>query len=148
MLGVTTYPSAETADELFDRISARLAEPDFRPRALLDRFGIELISTTDAATDDLAQHAKVAADLPGRVVPTSRPDAVVHLDRPDWADLIQQLGALADVDTSTYDGICRRSGSGGRPLWRPARGRPTTGTSVPRRFRCPMRRRRGSTRVR
>ena len=41
-----------------------------RPRALLDRFGIELISTTDAAADDLAQHAKVAADLPGRVVPT------------------------------------------------------------------------------
>ncbi|TDD21200.1 glucuronate isomerase [Kribbella turkmenica] len=104
VLGVTTHPSAENADELYDQISARLAEPDFRPRALLDRFAIELISTTDAATDDLAQHAKVAADLPGRVVPTFRPDAVVHVDRPDWTDLVQQLAALADVDTSTYDG--------------------------------------------
>ena len=104
ILGLTVHPSAETADELYDQISARIAEPEFRPRALLDRFGIELISTTDAATDDLAQHAKVAADLPGRVVPTFRPDAVVHLDRPGWPDLAQQLGALADVDTSTYDG--------------------------------------------
>ncbi|MGW6277570.1 glucuronate isomerase [Kribbella sp. NPDC055071] len=104
VLGVTTQPSAETADELYDQISARIAEPEFRPRALLDRFNIELISTTDAATDDLAQHAKLAADLPGRVIPTFRPDAVVHLDRPGWPELTQQLGALADTDTETYDG--------------------------------------------
>jgi glucuronate isomerase len=104
VLGVTTHPSAETADELYDQISARIAEPDFRPRALLDRFNIELISTTDAATDDLAQHAKLAADLPGRVIPTFRPDAVVHLDRPGWPELVQQLGTLADADTGTYDG--------------------------------------------
>ncbi|MEU4197385.1 glucuronate isomerase [Kribbella sp. NPDC026611] len=104
VLGVTTHPSAETADELYDQISARITEPDFRPRALLDRFNIELISTTDAATDDLAQHVQLAADLPGRVVPTFRPDAAVHVDRPVWPALIEQLGALADVDTSTYDG--------------------------------------------
>ncbi|WP_406056983.1 glucuronate isomerase [Kribbella sp. NBC_00889] len=105
VLGVTAHPSAETADELYDQISARIAEPEFRPRALLDRFGIELISTTDAATDDLAQHAKLAADLPGRVVPTFRPDALVHLDRPGWSVLAARLGELADIDTATYDGF-------------------------------------------
>ncbi|MEV0797202.1 glucuronate isomerase [Kribbella sp. NPDC050281] len=105
VLGVTTHPSPETADELYDQISARIAEPEFRPRALLDRFGIELISTTDAATDDLAQHAKLAADLPGRVVPTFRPDALVHLDRPGWSVLAARLGELADIDTATYDGF-------------------------------------------
>ncbi|GAA2789614.1 glucuronate isomerase [Kribbella solani] len=105
VLGLTVHPSAETADELYDQIMARIAEPDFRPRALLDRFNIELISTTDAATDDLAQHAELAADLPGRVVPTFRPDAVAHVNRADWPTLVAQLGALADVDTSTYDGF-------------------------------------------
>ncbi len=104
VLGLTVHPSAETADELYDQISARIAEPDFRPRALLDRFNIELLSTTDAATDDLAQHAQVEAELPGRVIPTFRPDAVVHLDRPGWGQLAEQLGQLADVDTSTYGG--------------------------------------------
>jgi len=104
VLGLTVAPSAETADELYDEISARLAEPEFRPRALLDRFGIEIISTTDAAADDLAQHAKLATDLPGRVIPTFRPDAVVHLDRPGWAELARELGVRADVDTSSYTG--------------------------------------------
>ncbi|WP_433021656.1 glucuronate isomerase [Kribbella sp. CA-294648] len=104
VLGLEVAPSEETADQLYDEISARLAEPEFRPRALLDRFGIEVISTTDAATDDLAQHAKLATDLPGRVIPTFRPDAVVHLDRPDWRELVRELGARADVDTSSYAG--------------------------------------------
>jgi glucuronate isomerase len=104
VLGVDVAPSAETADALFDQISARLAEPEFRPRALLDRFNIEVISTTDAATDDLAHHAKLAAELPGRVIPTFRPDALVHLDRPGWNDLARKLGELAGADTSTYAG--------------------------------------------
>ena len=141
------HPSAETADELFDRISARSPSPTSAAgaaRPIRDRADLHH-RRRHGRPGPARQGGRGSA---GRVVPTFRPDAVVHLDRPDWADLIQQLGALADVDTSTYDGICRRSGSGGRPLWRPARGRPTTGTSVPRRFRCPMRRRRGSTRVR
>ncbi|MFC9692446.1 glucuronate isomerase [Kribbella sp. NPDC056951] len=104
VLGLTVHPSPETADELYDQISARIAEPDFRPRALLDRFRIELLSTTDAATDDLALHAQLEAELPGRVIPTFRPDAVVHLDRPGWSYLAEQLGQLAEVDTSTYGG--------------------------------------------
>lgn len=104
VLGLEVAPSAETADQLYDEISARLAEPEFRPRALLDRFKIEIISTTDGATDDLADHAKLAADLPGRVIPTFRPDALVHLDRPGWSSLAQQLGELADADTSSYGG--------------------------------------------
>lgn len=104
VLGIEVAPSEETADQLYDEISARLAEPEFRPRALLDRFRIEVISTTDAATDNLAQHAKLATDLPGRVIPTFRPDAVVHLDRPDWRELVRELGARADVDTSSYAG--------------------------------------------
>ncbi|QNE22036.1 glucuronate isomerase [Kribbella qitaiheensis] len=104
VLGLTVAPSAEAADELYDEISARLKEPEFRPRALLDRFNIEVISTTDAATDDLAQHAKIAADLPGRVIPTFRPDALVHLDRAGWSDLARQLGEVAGADTSSYEG--------------------------------------------
>ncbi|MEV6284922.1 glucuronate isomerase [Kribbella sp. NPDC051770] len=104
VLGLTVQPSAETADQLYDEIAAKLAQPEFRPRALLDTFNIELLSTTDAATDDLAPHAKIAADLPGRIVPTLRPDAVVHVDRPGWAELITLLGERAGTDTTSYAG--------------------------------------------
>src|SRR5919112_174142 len=83
VFGVDQVPSAETSDALYDQIAARVAEPEFRPRALLDRFNIEVLSTTDPATSDLSKHAALAADgLGERILPTFRPDALVYLDRP------------------------------------------------------------------
>jgi glucuronate isomerase len=106
VFGVDQVPSAETADAIYDQIAACVADPKFRPRALLDRFNIEVISTTDSATSDLKQHAKLAADgLSERVFPTFRPDAVTYLDRPTWRDDIEELGKLAGIDTTTYDGF-------------------------------------------
>nr|WP_294694368.1 glucuronate isomerase [uncultured Friedmanniella sp.] len=106
VFGVNVVPSAETADTIYDQIAARVAEPEFRPRALLDRFNIEVISTTDPATSRLQHHAKLAADgLGERVPPTFRPDALVYLDRPSWRSDIEELAAVSGVDTTSYDGF-------------------------------------------
>lgn len=106
VFGVDLVPSAETADSIYDQIAARVAEPEFLPRALLDRFNIEVISTTDAATSDLRQHARLAAaGLGERVLPTFRPDAVVYLDRPNWRADIAELANVSGVDTASYDGF-------------------------------------------
>jgi len=106
VFGVRVHPSPETADLIYDEIAHVLADAAFRPRRLLDRFRIELIATTDPATSDLAAHARLAAaGLGERVVPTFRPDAVVHLDRPGWAADVARLGALADVEVGTYAGF-------------------------------------------
>jgi glucuronate isomerase len=106
VFGVDQVPSAETADAIYDQIAACVADPKFRPRALLDRFNIEVISTTDSATSDLKQQAKLAADgLGERVFPTFRPDAVAYLDRPTWRDDIEELGKLTGIDTTSYDGF-------------------------------------------
>jgi glucuronate isomerase len=106
VFGVDLVPSAETADAIYDRIAACVADREFRPRALLDRFNIEVISTTDPATSDLRHHAKLAADgLGERVFPTFRPDTVAYLDRPTWRADIAELAKLSGVDTATYDGF-------------------------------------------
>jgi glucuronate isomerase len=106
VFGVDLVPSAETADALYDQIAARVADPRFRPRALLDRFNIEVISTTDPAVSDLRHHATLAADgLGHRVLPTFRPDALGYLDRPAWRADIAELAAVSGVDTTTYDGF-------------------------------------------
>jgi glucuronate isomerase len=106
VFGVDVVPSAETADAIYDKIAACVADPAFRPRALLDRFNIEVISTTDSATSDLRHHAKLAADgLNERVFPTFRPDAVAYLNRPTWRDDIKELAKLSGIDTTTYDGF-------------------------------------------
>ncbi len=108
VFGVDVVPSAESADALYDQIAARVSEPEFRPRALLDRFNIEVISTTDSATSQLQHHARLAADGFGeRVLPTFRPDAIVYLDRPSWRTDVAELATVSGIDTSTYDGFLK-----------------------------------------
>jgi glucuronate isomerase len=106
VFGVDLMPSAETADAIYDQIAARIAEPDFRPRQLLERFSIELISTTDPATSDLRHHTQLAKQgLGERVIPTFRPDAVFHLDRTGWRAEVAKLAEVSALDTSTYSGF-------------------------------------------
>src|SRR5215212_968806 len=106
VFGVDLAPSPETADAIYDQIAASVAEQEFRPRALLDRFNIEVISTTDSATSDLRHHAKLAADgLGERILPTFRPDALAYLDRPTWRADVAELAKLSEIDTSTYEGF-------------------------------------------
>ncbi len=104
VFGLSAPLSAATADSSYDEIAARLAEPDFRPLALLDRFGIEVIATTDPADCALGDHAALAARGWGeRVVPTFRPDAVLRLDRPDWAASLARLSERAGMQIGSYD---------------------------------------------
>lgn len=107
VLGVTQRLSAATADATYDAIAARLAEPAFRPLALLEQFRIETIATTDPATADLAHHADLAARGWGRVVPTFRPDAVLHVDRPGWVHDVELLGERAGMPVGTYEDFVR-----------------------------------------
>jgi glucuronate isomerase len=108
VFGVDTPLTPETADEVYDALAARLTEPAFRPRALFERFGIEVLATTESPIDDLAPHAKLAADgwggPGGRVITTFRPDNVVDLEWAGWADRVARLGELTGEDTSGYPG--------------------------------------------
>ena len=104
VFGVTTRPSAKSADALYDHLLDALARPEFRPRALFDRFRIETLATTDAATDHLAHHRSLAAQGWGeKVVPTFRPDALVHLDRPGWRAAVAELTRVSGIDVQGYD---------------------------------------------
>ncbi|MCU0625171.1 MAG: glucuronate isomerase [Gemmatimonadaceae bacterium] len=103
-LQVPVRLSAETADHVYEAIGERLADPAFRPRALFERFGIEVLATTDAATDSLAHHAALQASRwPGRVVPTFRPDAVMRIGRPEWRTHHAALEAIAGMPLRRYD---------------------------------------------
>ncbi|MGR0318207.1 glucuronate isomerase [Agromyces sp. ZXT2-3] len=92
VFGITAPLGPDTADRIFDEISAALARPEFRPRALFARFGIEVLATTDDPLDDLSAHAALAAsDLPGRVLPTFRPDRYLDPDAAGFADNVERL---------------------------------------------------------
>jgi glucuronate isomerase len=105
VFGIKVRLTAETADHYFDAINAALAAPEYRPRALYERFGIEVLATTEGALDELEHHAALArSGWKGRIITTFRPDDVVDPDRPDFLANVQRLGQLTREDTATWRG--------------------------------------------
>ncbi|WP_298802345.1 glucuronate isomerase [uncultured Pseudokineococcus sp.] len=105
--GVTTRPSEETADAIYDQVAASLAEPAYRPRALFERFRIDVLATTDDPVSDLSAHRALAQDptFPARVLPTFRADRYLDPGQEGWAAHVAALGAAAGVDTASWDGM-------------------------------------------
>ena len=105
VFGFDVALDATTADFTFDRISEALATPAFRPRALFDRFNIELLATTEGAHEQLNHHAAIrASEWNGRVVTTYRPDAVVDPEHEDFHAALQRFGELTGEDVQSWDG--------------------------------------------
>ncbi|WIV51212.1 glucuronate isomerase [Marivivens sp. LCG002] len=105
VFGIETRLSAETADEIYDQIAEKLIRPEFRPRALFERFDIEAISTTESALDDLRWHRMIReSGWQGRVITAYRPDAVVDPEFDGFAENVARLGELTGEDTTTWTG--------------------------------------------
>jgi len=103
--GIDVRLEPATADLYYDTIDAALKTPEFRPRALFDRFGIELIATTESPLDPLEHHAAIrASDWNGRVVTAYRPDPVVDPDTPGFAANVRRFGETAGEDVGSYAG--------------------------------------------
>ena len=109
VFGFDEHLSAETADDYFDRINAALATPAFRPRALFDRFGIEVLTTTESPVDTLEHHAAIHASdwaktAKGRVVTAYRPDAVIDAEHEEFPHALARFGELTGEDVMTWPG--------------------------------------------
>src|SRR5690606_16618028 len=97
--------SAETADLYYDRIAERLAEPAYRPRALFERFNIEVIATTESPLDPLVHHKAIRdSGWQGRVVTAYRPDPVVDPEFDGFKANVEAFGELTGCDVSTFAG--------------------------------------------
>jgi glucuronate isomerase len=105
LFGLNERLSADNADEFYDLIAKKLNQPEFRPRALFDRFNIEVLATTDAAIDSLEHHSAIkASGWKGRVIPAFRPDAVIDAEYGDFQDNLHQLGEITGEDVSNFKG--------------------------------------------
>ncbi len=107
VFGIDERLTPESADRVFDRINDCLARPEFRPRALFERFNIEVLATTESPLDPLAHHAKIrASGWKGRVdhrVParSGRRSGVRRLSR--------QCAALGALDRREHGDVARLS---------------------------------------
>jgi glucuronate isomerase len=97
--GVDLLLSPATADEIWDRTNAILAEPHFSTHGLLNQFDVRVVGTTDDPADSLVDHLAIAAsDLKTWVVPTFRPDKALLVDHPEWLNpWLQKLEQVSGI---------------------------------------------------
>jgi len=108
VFGVREKLDGATAQAIYDQIAAKIAAPEFRPRRLFEQFNIEVLCTTDAATDPLDHHRAIReSGWEGCVRPTFRPDAVVNLDAEGWRANIDRLSAISGIEVTGYAAFIR-----------------------------------------
>jgi len=110
VFGVRTKLTGATAQKVYDEIAEKLASPEFRPRALFERFRVEVLATTDAATDTLEHHRKLRASGwkgGSRVIPTFRPDLLLQAAGRGWRSELERLGKVVGKPVSDYAAFVR-----------------------------------------
>jgi glucuronate isomerase len=108
VFGMKHVLTPATADQYFDAISEKLTRDDFKPRALFERFNIEVISTTDGSVDSLEAHAKLRSEGWGKkVIPCFRPDDVIDPDHENFRPTLRELERKTDIDCGTFEGYLK-----------------------------------------
>ncbi len=102
VFGITTPLNADTAQGIYDDLESQLSRPEFTPRALFKRFNIEVLCTTDRATDRLEHHQSLRNEGWANVRPTFRPDALVNLENPNWPKDLERLAEVSGVSVEDY----------------------------------------------
>jgi len=105
VFGLDVVLEEETADHYYDVIDAALRRPEFRPRALFERFNIEVLATTESPTDRLEHHEALRrSGWKGRVITTYRPDPVVDPEHELFRTSLEEFGQLTGEDVFTWQG--------------------------------------------
>ncbi len=108
VFGIEEKLTGTTAHAVYDQIEAKLKLPEFRPRSLFKRFNIEVMTTTDAATDPLTHHQAIReSGWDGNIRPTFRPDAVNNLLTPGWIGNIKELSKASGITIDSYKSYIR-----------------------------------------
>jgi glucuronate isomerase len=108
LFGMEERLSPQTADLYYDTIAEKLQTPEFLPRALYERFHLEVLATTDSPLDSLSDHQAIRdSGWKARIVPTFRPDPVVDPDFSGFGENVAKLGELTGEETGGWKGYLR-----------------------------------------
>lgn len=103
VFGIEQKLNGDSASAIYDQIQEKLNSPEYLPRAMFERFNIEVLTTTDAATDTLEHHQAIKnSDWKGNIIPCFRPDAVVNLAAEGWRENIEKLQQASGIEINSY----------------------------------------------
>ena len=104
VFGIDTLLSPKTARDIYEQCNAMLATEAFRGQALIRKFGVEVVCTTDDPADDLRWHKMIAEHPFGtKVIPAWRPDKAMAIEDPaSYKAYLKKLGEAADKEIDSY----------------------------------------------
>jgi glucuronate isomerase len=104
--GIDSVLSRATAESIWERTQASLAEPNMRPQALLEAMNVEVMCTTDDPTVSLPHHERAKNEIQHtRILPTWRPDKAMKIQWEGWRNWVQALGEETGEEVATLDGF-------------------------------------------
>jgi glucuronate isomerase len=105
VFGLDVALSSETGQLYYETIEAALKTAAFRPRALFERYNIEVIATTESPLDTLDHHRAIRnSGWSGRVITAFRPDPVVDPEFEGFRANLEQLSELTGEDALSWRG--------------------------------------------
>ncbi len=108
VFGIYEKLNSRNAMKIYDAINKKLQTKSFLPRALLDKFNIEVLTTTDPASDNLSDHKRIReSGGKGKVIPCFRPDAAVNILSGNWKKEIESLNKVSGTGISDYNSFIR-----------------------------------------
>ncbi len=103
VFGITEKLNSKTAMSIYDQMSSKLKTKEFLPRALFEKFNIEVLNTTDSPSDPLAHHKKIReSGWNKRIIPCFRPDAVVNILSRGWKNEIAAVSKVSGIEIHDY----------------------------------------------
>ncbi len=108
VFGIDEKLNSANALQIYEAIQQKLKTPEFLPRTMFERFNIEVLTTTDDASDRLEFHRQILeSGWQGKVIPCFRPDAAVNITAPNWKREIEALGEVCGFEITDYKGFIR-----------------------------------------
>ena len=103
VFGIKEKLNGSNASKIYDELQDKINSPEFLPRTLFEKFNIEVLSTTDPASDNLVHHKKIKkSGMKGRVIPCFRPDAVTDLSNKKWKANLKLLEKTVGYKIGSY----------------------------------------------
>ena len=104
---IDTVLKPETAREIFEECNSKLVSDEFRSQALIRKFGVDTVCTTDDPTDDLHWHKQIAANPFGtKVIPAWRPDKAMAIENPEaYVAYIGKLSEAANINIVSFEDL-------------------------------------------
>jgi glucuronate isomerase len=95
--GITDLLDERSAPSIWERANAMLSE-GLTALAILQKFRVEVVCTTDDPIDDLRHHRAISSsNLPVQVFPAFRPDKALAIGDAQFAPWLDQLAQTANV---------------------------------------------------